>query len=222
MEFGDGQHFNKCQPSTDICRLNELHCRCHRVPSRTKTRLLRGRRSRIKSGKAMAEMGESHLLAGALAGLIRPWLFLMRQRQREKLRLGVFWWPEQATVCRRADLNTPNAAEDLKPEVPLRIRRVGKTQNLLVEALDGASIVTGDGREAASQNIGPGARLVVKTASGAEKAVAIAVNQKPRRPSRLRANSSTTSLGLKSTPTQATPSGDFDWGWESAATYKTN
>ena len=161
-------------------------------------------------------------LAAVLGGLIGAGLFLIRRQKREKLRLPVFWWPEQAPACRRADLNAPDEAKDLKPEVQLRIRRVGKTQNLLAETLDGACILGSDGREVSSQNIGQGARLVVKSASGAENAVAIAVNQKPRRPSPAADEIASTSLGLKSTPTQAAPSGDFDWGWESAAKTKTN
>ena len=176
----------------------------------------------IKAAKPWPKWAKATLLAGAVAGLAGLATWLVRRRQRERLRLAVFWWPEQAAVCRRADLDTPDAADDLKPEVPLRIRRVGKARDLLVEALDGASIVTGDGQEAASQNIGPGARLVVKTASGAEKAVAIAVNQKPRRPSPASSQFVPTASGAKPSPTQAAPSGDFDWGWESAATTKRN
>jgi hypothetical protein len=161
-------------------------------------------------------------LVGALAGLAGLTAWLARQRQREKLRLVVFWWPEQAAVCRRTDLNTPDEAQDLKPAVPLRIRRVGKTQNLLVEALDGATIVAADGQETTSQNIGPGARLVVKAASGAEKAVAIAVSQKPRCPAPASSEILITSSEVKSSAPHATPSRDFDWGWESPATTKTN
>jgi PKD repeat protein len=171
----------------------------------------------VKVARPLPIWAKAMAFAAGLCGLTGTGIFLLRRLQRNKLRLAVFWWPEQATVCRRADLSTPDEAEDLKPDVPLRIRRVGKTQNLLAEALDGACILASDGQETTSQNIGQGARLVVKAASGVEKAVAIAVNQKPRRPSPVVSEIVSTSLGVKSSPTSAAPSGDFDWGWESAA-----
>ena len=220
-EFGDGQTSTNANPQHTFAGATNYSVTVIAYPSDESQGPSRAQLT-IKAAKPWPTWAKAALLVGALAGLAGLTAWLARQRQREKLRLVVFWWPEQAAVCRRTDLNTPDEAQDLKPAVPLRIRRVGKTQNLLVEALDGATIVAADGQETTSQNIGPGARLVVKAASGAEKAVAIAVSQKPRCPAPASSEILITSSEVKSSAPHATPSRDFDWGWESPATTKTN
>jgi PKD repeat protein len=220
-EFGDGQSSTNANPQHTFAGATNYNVALTAYPSDESQTPSRAQLT-IKAAKPRPTWAKAALSAGALGGLAGLAAWLARQRRREKLRLAVFWWPEQAAVCRRADLNAPEEARDLKPEVPLRIRRVGKTEDLLVVALDGAAIVTADGQETTSQNIGPGARLLVKTASGAEKAIAIAVNQKPRRPSPAASGVVIKSPEVESSATQASRSGDFDWGWDSASTSKTS
>jgi hypothetical protein len=220
-EFGDGQISTNANPQHTFAGATNYTVAVIAYPS-DESRPPSRAQITIKTVKPWPTWAKAASWAAALAGVAGLAALLARQRQREKLRLAVFWWPEQAAVCRRADLNTPDEAQELKSEVPLRIRRVGKTENLFAEALDGATIVTGDGQETTSQNIGQGARLVVKAVTGAAKAVTIAVNQKPRRPSPASSEILTTALEVKSSAPQATPSRDFDWGWESPATTKTN
>jgi hypothetical protein len=158
-------------------------------------------------------------LAAGLCGLTGTGIFLIRRRQREKLRLPVHYWPQDAAVCRRIDLTRANEVRDLKPDVSLRISRVGKSQNLVAEPLEGATLVGADGQEVSAQNIGQGARLVIKTAFGPAKAVAIAVNQKPRRPSPAIEESTAIADSVESPPIVET---DFHWGWETTAPGKTH
>lgn len=220
-EFGDGQSSTNANPQHTFTHATNYAVAVIAYPSDESQPPSRAQIT-IKTAKPWPIWAKAAFLAGVFGGVAGLAAWLARQRQRENLRLAVFWWPEQATVCRRSDLNTPDKVEDLKPEVPLRIRRVGKTENILVEALDGTTIVTGDGQQTTSQNIGSGARLVVKAASGAERAIAIAVNQKPRRPSPAAREVVTKSPEVQSSTTQGSPSGDFDWGWDSASTSKTN
>jgi len=219
-EFGDGQTSTNANPQHTFSNATNYSVAVTAYPTDANQTPVRAQLT-IKAVKPWPIWAKAALLTGTLACLAGAVLWLVRQRQREKLRLAVFWWPEQSAVCRRADLDTPDEAEDLKPDVPLRIRRAGKTHNLVAEGLDGASIVAGDGQETTSQNIGQGARLVVKAVSGAEKAVAIAVNQKPRRPSPVASGVISTSPETQESPVPVATSGDFDWGWESAST-KTN
>lgn len=220
-EFGDGSSSTNCNPQHVFAASSNYTIVVTAFPA-DPTQIPVQEKIGVKVAQPWPKWAKAMALATALSSLIGTAIFLIRRRQRDKLRLTVFWWPEQATVCRRAELKTPDEAEDLKPDVPVRIRRVGKTQNLLAEALDGACILASDGQETTAQNIGQGARLVVKAPSGAEKAVAIAVNQKPRRPFPAASEIVSTTLGVKSSPTQSAPSGDFDWGWEAAAKTKTN
>ena len=216
-EFGDGGTSTNAHPQHTFANATNYSVAVTAYPSDEKQPPLRAQIT-IKAVKPWPKSAKVALLVGVVAGLAVVALGLLRRRQREKRRLAVFWWPEQAAVCKRADLNTPDSAESLKPDVALRIRRVGLTQNLLAEALDGACIVTSDGQETTSQSIGEGARLVVKTASGTVRAVVIAVKQKPRRPSPATVEISSTSPEAGHFPTHPAPNGDFNWGWEPTTT----
>ena len=196
-EFGDGFSSTNCNPQHVFAASSNYTVVATAFPA-DPTQIPVQDKIGVKVARPWPNWAKAMALATALSSLIGTAIFLIRRRQRDKLRLTVFWWPEQATVCRRAELNTPDEVEDLKPDVPLRIRRVGKTQNILAEALDGACILASDGQETASQNIGQGARLVVKSPSTAEKVVAIAVNQKPRRPSSVASEITRTPIGVES------------------------
>ncbi len=161
-EFGDGHTSTNANPQHTFLNATNYGVAVTAYPTDANQSPVRARFT-IKAVKPWPVWAKAALLAGAIACLAGLVVRLVRRRQREKLRLAVFWWPEQSAVCRRADLNTPDEAEVLKPDVPLRIRRSGKTHNLVAEALDGASIVAGDGQETTSQNISQGARLVVRS-----------------------------------------------------------
>jgi len=173
----------------------------------------------VKVAKPWPTWAKVMALAVGLCGLTGTGLFLVRCRQREKLRLPVHYWPQDAAVCQRIELTRANEMRELKPDVSLRITRVGKSQNLVAEPLEGAILMGADGQEVAAQNIGQGVRLVIKTACGPAKAVAIAVNQKPQRPSPASEESTAFAEPLESPPTAET---DFNWGWETTTAGKTN
>lgn len=153
------------------------------------------------------------LLLGALASLATALWALMSRRRWRRLRLPVHYWPQDSVVCRRFDFTTANECKDLGPEFPLRLRRVGTSQELVAEGLPDAVLVLPDGQEVQSQNIGTGSRLVVKTATGASKAIVISTSQKPRRPT----PAQEAPAAPPPTVLSASPAGsDFNWGWDSS------
>lgn len=87
----------------------------------------------VKVAKPWPKWAKAMALAAALCGLTGTGAFLIRRRQREKLRLPVHYWPQDAAVCRRIDLTRANEVRDLKPDVSLRLTRVGKSQSLIPE-----------------------------------------------------------------------------------------
>ena len=128
--------------------------------------------------------------------------------------MPVYYWPQDSAVCRRFDFTIADEARDLTPEIPLRLRRVGASQEQVAEGLTDAVLVLPDGQEVPSQNIGTGSRIVVKNAVGAESAIAISAHHKPRRPSPAQ------EIPAAPETTARSPSpdgGDFNWGWETRA-----
>ena len=56
-------------------------------------------------------------------------------------RLPVYYWAEQTPVCQTILLTKADETVELSPAAPLRIRRDGKSQNLIVQPLQGADPV---------------------------------------------------------------------------------
>lgn len=162
--------------------------------------------------KALPFVGCSALLAGGA-------LLLARHRQKKALRLSIYFWPEESSVCRNVVLTCADEVRELTPETPLRIKRVGRSSNLVVEPVNEAILLSSSGQELTSQNIGQGARVLVHGASNPAKAVAISTVQKPRRPSPASADSEPFAEKAELAPAAH---GEFDWGWETTESAKPN
>lgn len=170
--------------------------------------------------KATAATGPCLILIGGVAGLIF-------RRRRQALRLPVHFWAEQAPVCRTVELTKPDQVADLGPAAGIRLKRAGKSQDLVVRPVDGSSLVASDGTEVSTQSVGDGVRVLVKSSSGTVRAVAISTRQKPRRPAPAAIESAPLAedgvCGLQlSSGGEPAPAGseDFDWGWNATAATK--
>ena len=168
--------------------------------------------------KAIAAVLPCLILIGVLAGLIR-------QRQRNALRLPVYYWAEQAPVCQSFVLTGAGEAVELTPAAPLRLKREGKSQNLIAQPLEGATLFASSGQEASMLNVGDGLRVTARDASGQTRAIAISVRQKPCRPTP--AEDGAEALPddgvcglLSSTGNALAPaeSDEFDWALDTAST----
>ncbi|MFA5262332.1 MAG: PKD domain-containing protein [Opitutaceae bacterium] len=153
------------------------------------------------------------VLAFAALGAI-AWEILRRRREA-RLRLPVYYWAHDSNVCQRLDFTRADESRDLST-LQLRVRRIGSSQDLVAEALNGTALILPDGQEEAAQNLGAGSRLTVRLSTGARKAVAIAVHQKPRRPQPPPAEPSAISDPV---PTAAAVSdeAEINWGWENSS-----
>jgi hypothetical protein len=157
------------------------------------------------------------LLLGTMAGAVH-------HRRRKALRLLVYYFAEQAPVCRTAVLTEAGEMLSLTPAAPLRIRREGKSTNLIIEPLAGAALLNADGQEMAEIPVEDGVCVTVRDAAGQIRAVAISGREKPRRP--VPAAQSQDPLpddgvcGLLDTVEAPSPaaSEELDWGWDKAST----
>jgi PKD repeat protein len=160
--------------------------------------------------KTLPFLGCSFLLGLPAAALLR------RKRQRA-LQLPVHYWAETSSVCRSLVFTRADEMQELTPDAPVRIKRAGKSRNLVVEPVNGAVLLSSDGQELTAQNIGQGARILVRGESASPRAVAISAVQKPGRPSPA---SSGVDLFSETPEPASAAHGNLDWGWE--ATEPTN
>src|SRR5208283_4877078 len=103
-EFGDGQTSTNANPQHTFASATNYTVAVIAFPS-DESRPPSRAQIKIKTAKTWPTWAKAAFWAGALAGVAGLAAWLARRRQREKLRLAVFWWPEQAAVCRRVDLN---------------------------------------------------------------------------------------------------------------------
>jgi hypothetical protein len=162
--------------------------------------------------KTLPFLGCSFLLGLPAAALLR------RKRQRA-LQLPVHYWAETSSVCRSIVYTRPDETHEITPDAPVRIKRVGKSNNLVVEPVNGAVLVSSSGQELTAQNIGQGARILVRGESAFPRAVAISAVQKPGRPSP--ASSGVDPFSETPEPASAAH-GNLDWGWEATEPTKIN
>jgi hypothetical protein len=149
---------------------------------------------------------------------------LIHQRRRKALRLPVHYWAERSLVCQTVVLTKADEVVELKPAAPILIRRDGKSQNLVVQPLEGATLFDSSGEETPSRSVGEGVRLAVKPPNGPALAIAISIRQKPQRPTPVgfepEPPPESDVCGLLSTTGEATvpvAHDEFDWGWETTA-----
>lgn len=167
--------------------------------------------------KATAVALPSLMLIGCAA-------FLIRQRRRKALRLAVYYWAEQAPICQTVVLTRVDEAVDLSPAAPLRLKREGRTHNLIVQPIEGSVLFAASGQEASMLSVGDGLRVTVRDAGGMTRALAISIRQRPCRPSPVADESETladaTVCGLLDSTDSAPASAEsreFDWGLDTAS-----
>jgi hypothetical protein len=148
-----------------------------------------------------------------------PVVALLRRKRQRALQLPVHYWAETSSVCRSIVLTRADEMRELTPDVPVRIKRTGKSSNLVVEPVTGSVLLSSGGQELTAQNIGQGARILVRGESASPLAVAISAVQKPGRPSP--ASSGVDLFSGTSQPASAAH-GNFDWGWEATEPTKIN
>jgi PKD repeat protein len=158
------------------------------------------------------------LLLGGVAGVVY-------QRRRKALRLPVYYFAEQSPVCRTAVLTEAGETLQLTPSASIRLRREGKSRNLVAEPLAGAALLNADGQEMTAIPVGDGVLVTVKDAAGQTRAVAISTRQKPRRPAPATNDPApiedATVCGVHNSGGDETVPGnqsDFDWGLDTAPT----
>jgi PKD repeat protein len=156
------------------------------------------------------------LLLGGVAGAVY-------QRRRKALRLPVYYFAEQSPVCRTAVLTEAGQTLHLTPSASLRLRREGKSRNLIAEPLADATLLNTDGQEMTAIPVGDGVRVTVRDAAGQTRAVAISTRQKPRRP--VPATNEQASIEDASVCGVHNNGGDepgeqseFDWEWDKTST----
>jgi hypothetical protein len=151
--------------------------------------------------------------------------FLILHRRRKALRLHVYYWAEQASICQTVVLTKEAEVVDLSPAAPLRLKREGRTQNLIVQPIEGSTLFAASGQEASMLSVGDGLRVTARDARGLTRALAISIRQKPCRPSPAADESETLANAavcglLKSTDSAQAPaeSEEFNWGLDTAST----
>ncbi|MEI8195376.1 MAG: PKD domain-containing protein, partial [Phycisphaerae bacterium] len=149
---------------------------------------------------------------------------LIRRRRRKALRLPVHYWAQQAPVCQTIVLTEADEVVELSPAASLRIKRDGKSRNLIVQPLEEAALIGANGQEVSMLSIGDGLLVAVRDASGLTRAIAISISKKPCRPEPAADGSETLPeggvCGLRdangSVPSSA-DSDEFDWGLDATS-----
>lgn len=145
--------------------------------------------------------------------------FLIHNRRGKALRLPVYYWAERSLVCRTVVLTEAEQEVDLRPAAPIRLRRVGKSQDVLVQPTEGATLLDSSGEVTPARSIGAGVRIIVKPSSGPALAVAISSRQRPTCPTPAASEPETPPGGgvcgllYNSEPGIPGEQDDFDWGW---------
>lgn len=142
----------------------------------------------------------------------------IRRRQRIALRLPVYYWAEQSSVCQTAMMTRADQSLDLSPTAPIRVARQGKTPNLVIQPLEGATLYGVNGEESLAQSVGDGVRVTARMGAGPLRAVAISPRQKPRKPSPAEAAPAEAAdavcgLLIDVDEPVAVSEGELDWGW---------
>jgi len=216
--FGDGQFSTNAFPSHTFLQASNYTVTLVVYPTDpaqtpVESRLIVNVRKPVPAwAKALALVGCIGLLAGI------P-LLLARKRQKKALRLSVYFWPEDVSVCRSVLLTCADEARELTPDAPIRIKRVAKSTALVVEPINGAVLLSHGGEELATQNIGQGSRILVRGESTPIRAIAISVLQKPQRPTP--APSDSDPFQEKAEPALRTHDDNSAWEWEGKDAPKT-
>ncbi len=221
--FGDGQSTTNSNPLHTFARGTNYVVSLtafpmdRTQPDATRTVIIKAVKPWPTWAKATAAILPCLLLLGIAAGLLR-------QRRIKALRLPVYYWAEQSLTCQTVMLTRADEEFDLSPVVPLRIKRDGRSRNLIARPLEGAVLFASSGQEATMLSIGDGLRVTIRDASGLDHAVAISIRQKPCRPT-------PASDGLETLPEDdvcgllkpsgevppQTASDEFDWGLGNAS-----
>ncbi|HUG10857.1 MAG TPA: PKD domain-containing protein, partial [Opitutaceae bacterium] len=156
------------------------------------------------------------LLLGIVASLGAIAAELLRRRRNARLRLPVFYWPHDSSICQRLDFTRADESQEIS-SLQVLLRRVGASSNLIAEARHGSVLIFPDGREEDTQPVAAGAKLSVRLSTGIRKTVALATHEKPKRPKPPEAEATVPALAepdLAPVAVAATDGADFDWGWD--------
>ncbi|MBE0541772.1 MAG: PKD domain-containing protein [Verrucomicrobia bacterium] len=218
-EFGDGQTSTNVSPSHTFTQATNYTVKLVAYPSDAaqppvESRFVVSVRKPVPGWKkALPFMGCTILVAGIAA-------LLARHKRQKALRLPVYVWPEDSSACRSLLLIRADEVRELTPDVPLRIKRIGKSNRVIVEAVSDAVILGSSGQELKTQDIAEGARIVIRSGSRAPRAVTISTVQKPGRP--LPASGECEPFAESTQLHEATKNSEFDWGWETGSPAKHN
>jgi hypothetical protein len=146
---------------------------------------------------------------------------LIRRKRRKALRLLFHYWAERSPVCQTVVLTKADEAVKLTPAAPILITRAGKSQNLVVQPLEGTTLFDTNGAETPSRIVGDGVRITVKPSNSPMLAIAISIQKKPHRPAPASdewdPQSESEVCGLHEPAGNASILNDhdeFDWGWD--------
>lgn len=131
-----------------------------------------------------------------------------RRRYVARLRFPFYYWVEDQATWRVIPFARADEARDL-PEVPLRIRRVGREKKVRIEPATGAKLLTGGSREVPFLETDGNGRVLVRAADGTAKAVHFDCAKPPPRPDPYE-RSGADGGGTGEAPTSEE---EFDWGF---------
>jgi|GEM_PF-2456531 len=209
-DFGDGTSSSEAAPSHTYMQVTNATVVLHVQPVDPEQAPVEVRVP-ITVNKPRPTWVTTALVVGCIALLAAATGLVAYRRHRAAMRLPIHYWPEDALTCRTVIMTRANETMDLTPHLPLRIKREGKAQVQLAPTQD-AKLMTPDGREIAVQNLGQGARILVKNSAGRLRAVAIAPNRKPTRPTPAEASAEQAEPAETAFATAAAPAAG-DWSW---------
>lgn len=156
--FGDGQSSNDSNPSHTFKTANNYDVSLLVLPmdgtqQETEQKLI------IKATKPWPVWAKVAAAAAICLLLVSGAIGLICQNRRKALRMPVYFWAEQAPACQTLVLTRADEAVELSPAAPLRIKRDGKSPNLVVQPLEGAKLFAASGQEASMLSIGGGGHI---------------------------------------------------------------
>jgi PKD repeat protein len=218
-EFGDGQTSTNANPRHAFVNATNYSVAVTAFPLQTDQKPLEAHLT-INTVKPWPVWGKAMLFVGCIGLLTGAAWLLARHRQKLALKLIIYFWPEDSSVCRSAVLTLMDETRELMPDAPVRIKRIGKSKFLVVEPVSGSVLISPNGEELAAQNVGLGARIVVRNGNGSTRAIAISALQKPRRPSPVPSVSDP--FTDKAETDRTAQDNHHIWEWETNEPLKTN
>jgi len=218
-EFGDGQTSTNANPCHSFVNATNYSVTATAFPALSDDNVARVQLT-IKAVKPRPWWIKACIFVGCIVLLTGVVTLLVLNQHKKALKMIIYFWPQDSSVCRSAVLTSADETRELTPDAPIRIKRIRKSRTIMIEPIGGSVLVTPNGVELATQNIGQGARIVVRAENRPARAIAISVLQKPRRPSPVPSDSE--SFPEKSETNHTAQDNNFTWEWETKETSKTD